>query len=317
MEDKQISKFSGQDSAWVEWSFEARSEIVCRGILSDDQLIKIEAMTEPCDAGNADLKERASRLYHLLARSCKGAANLILRKIPRGNGFEAWRQLHQRYDRIDADSSMSVLACILSFDFGTEIAKLEDRLNQFDVLVYTYSSANPTEEISEAVIKAILLQHLPEPLRSQLSLQVTAQTTLAVTRSKIDDYLRSHREFRQSFVVPDASQSSATETNGDVHALQGKFKGKGFGKGKGFSKGKGKGKGKDMFKPILRDDPWSHDDEDDDAGWYTQCWMCGGWGHKERHCANNFRTSIQGIEGHKSYTENSHAASNVWGRGHA
>ena len=90
MGHRSLSKFSGFDADWADWSYEARAEFVCKGLLTDAELVVIERRADPwpmpADQRN---RERASKLYYLLARSCRGAANLVLRKLQRGNGCEA------------------------------------------------------------------------------------------------------------------------------------------------------------------------------------------------------------------------------------
>lgn len=306
-EEKGLSIFSGQDADWPEWAFEARAEFVCRGLLTDAELDIIEhtqnSLPIPSEVTS---QQRSSKVYHLLAKACKGASNLILRKIPRGNGCEAWRLLNQRYDHYDADSSLDVLGCILEFDFG-QGADLEDRFNQFEVLVRTFNRAN-LDEVSEDVLKTVCLRRLPQPLRGQLELQVDASTSWQLVRTKIYEYLRHHRCFKPCHVIPEP-KSMPMELSQVVPTAAVKFLPSvrsGKGKSKGRGKGKGKSKGKGKYTPWNSDksaETWDQpfeggdqigDDEEDEDDWWDRCWVCSGWGHQAKVCPSRRRNKNAG-----------------------
>jgi len=305
-DDKGLSTFTGRDSDWPEWAFEARAEFVCRGLLTDEELDIIEhsgmAFPVPTDAA---AKEKASRVYHLLAKACKGASNLILRKVARGNGCEAWRLLHLRYDHQDGDSSLDVLGCILDFDFG-DGRDLEDRYNRFEILVQTFNLAN-IDELSEDVLKSVCLRRLPQPLRGQLELQVDSSTSWQAVKQKIQEYLRHHREFKPNYVVPDAAglklapdamglkPMDLSQVVPHSTAMQHSFTAK---KGKGKGKGKNK-KGKQMWSRDLWPQQCQQQqyagggdesgDEEDEEDWNDRCWVCSGWGHRAKECPSRRR----------------------------
>ena len=83
-ESDKLSTFSGRDQDWPDWAFEARSELVWKGVVSDDELIYIESQTSPIRAPRQpEACERSARVYHALARVCKGSARLIMLKVAR------------------------------------------------------------------------------------------------------------------------------------------------------------------------------------------------------------------------------------------
>ena len=164
------------DQDWPDWSFEVHTELLCKHVLSSQKLATIEAATSPIAMPTEkEEAEKCQEIFYLLAKSCRGPASLILRKVEHGNGHEAWRQLHHRFTRVDADSTLSLLNCILSFGFG-DLVSLEDKLNSFDLLMQNYNAAaHDNEQLPENVIKMIYLQRMPEPLKAQLDKSRLAQ----------------------------------------------------------------------------------------------------------------------------------------------
>eukprot|EP00969_Alexandrium_andersonii_P178490 7891892-Alexandrium_andersonii.AAC.1 len=62
---------------------------------------------------DANMRRVARELYYLLTMTCKKRALKEVRKVPQGNGLEAWRRLYQRYGRGDVRSATGLLQQIL------------------------------------------------------------------------------------------------------------------------------------------------------------------------------------------------------------
>ena len=45
----------------------------------------------------ADMQVMTRMVFHVLMQICKNRAHTIIRRVPRRNGFEAFRRLHERY----------------------------------------------------------------------------------------------------------------------------------------------------------------------------------------------------------------------------
>eukprot|EP00969_Alexandrium_andersonii_P137939 6100411-Alexandrium_andersonii.AAC.1 len=66
--------------------------------------------------------------------TCKKRALKEVRKVPQGNGLEAWRRLYQRYGRGDVRSATGLLQQILQVKFSTDIEKFEDEIVSWELL---------------------------------------------------------------------------------------------------------------------------------------------------------------------------------------
>ena len=101
------------------------SQMYCASELTNIEnragVIDVSAMT-----GND--RRNSESLYYLLCLTCKGAAQTFLRRTPPGNGPEAWRQLHIRFEQMDMMSSMSMLQALLIFSFGSSVDQVPDKL---------------------------------------------------------------------------------------------------------------------------------------------------------------------------------------------
>jgi len=185
----------------------------------------------------------------------------------------------------------------MGFEFG-DVAKLEDSMNKFEVLLQAYNNSNEVEVLPDAVVKNLLLERLPEPFRGQLELNVSASTPLDKVQRMVREFLRKHREFQQSFVVPGepvapTAVPTPAKLNGsamDVDFLGRPWKGKG--KGKGKAKGK-KGKGTTpsaavAFPPVWWEQQNSSNWMEVDSPQGPECYQCGGWGHTARYCGNSY-----------------------------
>jgi len=115
----------------------------------------------------------------------------------------------------------------------------------------------------------------------------------------VREFLRKHREFQQSFVVPGepvttTGQPVPAKQNGS--AMEVDFLGrpwKGKGKGKGKAKGK-KGKGTTPPTAAAASPPvwWEQQNSSNwmevDSPQGPECYQCGGWGHTARYCGNSY-----------------------------
>ena len=69
------------------------------------------------------------QLHYLLAQITEGPARLIVRLNERGNGFESWRQLRERFSLPDRARGVSLLSPLLDFKF--QDASFEADLTEF------------------------------------------------------------------------------------------------------------------------------------------------------------------------------------------
>ncbi|CAE8631715.1 unnamed protein product [Polarella glacialis] len=309
--ERKLPAFTGADKDWPEWSYDAKADLIFWGVMSEADFACVEASQEPLAVPrDPEFANQAARLWIMLLRSCKGNAKMLVRRAGRGNGAEAWRLLWRRFSRAGDEDAMHVMSWLMKYDFG-DMSQCLDRLSRLDVLVQSYNASNPIEEIPEALIKTVLKERLPEPLRSHLALVVTSRTGLLELIARVEEYLQQRKPFDDEYVLPNYHQARDAEVKPPqpadsepsvpmdpsmlswIAAMKGKGKGKGKSKMKGShpsSKGSPfAGSSTDAWSQQWSS-PWpSWGDADDDqdgatVDWSVQCWGCGGWGHRERVC---------------------------------
>ena len=129
--------YGGEEDRWPESSFGLRAYVVMAKIIVPEELDRIE--TRDTVIGQSDWPEdtvsRSTTFDYLLCMLCKGGAQTVLRRVPRGHGFEAWRLLSSRYEHRGAINNMTILQTILAFDFGTKVEGLADKISEFEAMV--------------------------------------------------------------------------------------------------------------------------------------------------------------------------------------
>ena len=144
------------------------------------------------------------------------------------NGFEAYRQLCLMYGASHQEGRTGQFVQIMTYNFGSKIEDVEDRLNEFLELVRRYDEANGTDPVPDQVKKGVLISNTPEPLKTHLQLNVAKLGNFNALRVATEDYLRSRRIFK------------ATSRKGKGKGKSGKGK-KGGKEGKESQSGKGYG----------------------------------------------------------------------------
>jgi len=225
-----------------------------------------------------------------------------MQKCEQNNGLEAWRILARRYQHVDGSSNLGRLRMILDFKFEAG-SKYLDSLAAWELLVARFNESNPMEEISEAILKTVLIKGAPEPLKGHLEI-TGMQQDYREMRNAIESFVR------QKYEWGDAETTAPTlQIPMDVSYIAG-LKGKAKGKGKGKQQRRGKGKGAVAWtapQPEVQLQPQpeqhlfsgscflcgqvGHRAYECPQGWTDspasvpgQCWLCGGWGHEAHEC---------------------------------
>ena len=179
-----------------------------------------------------------------------------------------------RFEPRDGTSSLGMLQAILSFQFGGDLAALPERLDQYRVLVRDHEISNEPETVAENMKVAVLIKTCPEPLRTQLRLNLGNVGTFDRLNDYVMDFLRARKVW--SAGTPNPSNSGATPTEVDYIGWskgKGKGKSKGNGKEKGKDKGQGKGKGKNKDKGT-----------EETVKFEGECFHCKKTGHCKSEC---------------------------------
>ena len=303
--------FAGDDAKWQSWAFTMRSYLAALGLVTQAQLDAVEAWGKPIPIGALPIpfRRKSSILFYLLVACLRGSALVVVQKCEASNGFEAWRLLTRRYQRTDGGSSLGRLRAVIDFTFRGGAEYLDD-LASWEVLVQRYNMANPLEEISESVLKMVLIRGSPEPLKSHLEL-TGAGMSFHELRNAVETFVRNRRDWdtretgslaapgRVAEPIPapmDVDQIAAMKGKGKQG--KGKWKGKGRPAGKAGGKTGAQGRGRGLVaspKPYCHccgeeghrtsECMWAEQIQETEDLTGIQCWLCGGWGHRARHCA--------------------------------
>ena len=137
-----------------------------------DHVDAVEANVDreiPLGTLNEVATEDTRKMFYALTMLLRGPLLLLL-KVERGNGFEAWRPLVERYDGANASRLHQMLQSIMRPKaFPQDAGGFEVALNQWEHLVQRWEIL-ASDLLDEAVKRQILLDMAPLGLRVQLTL---------------------------------------------------------------------------------------------------------------------------------------------------
>ena len=182
--------FKGDEGTWMEWSFAVRSYFHLTGWISDSILMNAEIRKEPILLDEIPEQKRTSSdmMYHYHTNLRSRRAQAYVRVVPRGNGLEAWRRLVQPFEHDDIDSSFDLYQAILNYTFSSDLANIEDQLTDLDLLVQTYEERSQ-DLIADHVLRGIIMNGVPEPLRTHLRVCSAQYGTSRTIRIAVREYV--------------------------------------------------------------------------------------------------------------------------------
>ena len=98
-------RFTGNEAEWSDWSFHASAYSDTVNPSMADHLHSVETNSERVISlsSHGDVAvENARKMFHALTMLLQGPHLLLLKKVERGNGYEAWRLLMERYEGANA-----------------------------------------------------------------------------------------------------------------------------------------------------------------------------------------------------------------------
>lgn len=104
------ANFDGDENRWMEWAFQMRAYFVMAGLITAqhlDTLSAMEAVVLPQDIPE-ERRDSVASMYYVLAMHTRGKAQMLIKTVEPGNGYEAWRRLAKRYDRHDDQTVMGL-----------------------------------------------------------------------------------------------------------------------------------------------------------------------------------------------------------------
>ena len=196
--------FTGRDEEWNSFKFKLRNYLTLLDVDYDSLLDSSEASELEIrqDALGETAKKLSVQLYALLAQLCQDRALKLVKKVKDRCGFEVWRLLHTRYEPKVDGRFMGMLSSILNPGFTT-LDRFEDELNDWEEEIEAYESQSG-EEVSDAIRKALVIEHSPEPLQDHLTLNGSVYGSYQAVKDAIVQYMLAKRKWQDKKVYTTA-----------------------------------------------------------------------------------------------------------------
>ena len=299
--------YSGEPDKWEDWSWQLKSYVALYKPAAREVMELAEGAAAPITdqvvlnyqtnhiGQDVQILVFSRQLHYLLAQITEGPARLIVRLNEHGNGFESWRQLHERFSLPDRARGVSLLSQLLDFKFRD--ASFEADLTEFLSLKNRHEKAT-SRALQDDLLVTMMVNKTHGSLQQHLRLNVGDLTTF-------DDVLEIVKNYYQSRHLANWKHTSASNSDPapmDIGALKGKgkygkgkfgkgFRGKGKGKGK-FGKGFHKGKGKGKMKGRGKGKGGIGKGKLKGKGKGTGCFICGSQSHWSAECPQNRQGAI-------------------------
>jgi hypothetical protein len=264
--DSKIGKLPNlkDEHGFVEWALKTTAFVASQNFRAAELLRRSETSSD--EIGEVDLSGEevkwSQQLYFMLIMQCEGNPLRIVHHVPDNNGFEAYRQLHKRYNPKSYGRALARLTVILSFDFGEDPRTFLDKITEWERLISDYEK-DASDVVSDSVRCAVISGKCPKDVRTHLTLTMSDTSDYAAMKRAIESYNISTRSWSSTAMEVDYLYGKGGKHGKD----SGKFKGYGkengkygkdtgkngkFGKDSGKYKGYGKDDGK--FKGYGKDD---------------------------------------------------------------
>ena len=211
-----------------------------------------------------DVKERALRLYAVLASYVRGRPLKLLRATTSDDGFAVWRRLCDELQPRSRPRALALAQALSKFPALKEGGSLLEYVLGFERLVTEYEAV-ATEKYQGDLKISTLLAGLPQEIKRYMYMQVTDATTYPGLRDKILQYERTASTWSADSML----KNIGANINSDFMEVDRVYdKGRKGKKGENGQKGpKGKGQRFDGGKkgPGKR------------QGWYRDGGKGGGW----------------------------------------
>ena len=234
--------------AWGDWSFQFRNFMAIQDAKYRDELQQCEVADGflSFSSFNEATRERALRLYSVLASYLRGRPLKILKSVTTGNGYQVWRQLCDELQPRSRPRALALAQALTRFPPLKEGHSLLDYILSYERLVNDYEEVSP-QQYPEDLKISTLLSGLPSDMRRYLQMQVTDATTYQALRDKVLQFERSSSTWTSEQMLKalgiDKVMGGSENTAMEVDRVEGKGRGGGKkGDGKYFRKGENKGR---------------------------------------------------------------------------
>ena len=225
--------YTGLEGEWEEWIFIVRMYAGINVPIPAQTLLDVESTRGSLINDNLGPTHRvlSEKLFYILATCTRGSANLTIRSAGIGEGYVAWRRLHDRFASPTAGKNFATLQTILKppVEWPKDAVAWEEALIAWELLIGRWEQ-QAIEILSDAIKIQVVVAQAPKEIRTQIMLQ--NHVRYHEVREAITSYLSSSRTWKPSELGPTSSHMDV-----DLNAVYGGCKG-------------GKGKGKDGYCPL-------------------------------------------------------------------
>ena len=121
-------------------------------------------------------RERARKLYSILAGIFKNRPLKVLRAVTAANGLEVWRQLHSLYVPKTKGRSLALLNALMQMPAFTKDRSCHEQVQGMERLAEEYRKASG-HEVSEDILLSTLIRVLPKHLQQHVQLTMSEHST--------------------------------------------------------------------------------------------------------------------------------------------
>ena len=237
-----LRAFSGKDEDWPAWVFVARGYVhlldrAYRGMLEAAENAASQNELSTIDMSDT-AQELSTVLFNLLTQSVDGRGLQILMNVEGQNGFQAWKALCDAYEPPVGGRHMAMLTAIIAPDWkNIKESEILETIESWEVLVRRYEMQSK-ETVSESMRVAVLMKHVPSPVKDAMRAAGTQiGTNYERAKKFIRDYLQTGNIYKSGGALAKDDGGLAPMDVGAVsHAEKGK-KGKSSKGDKGVNKG--------------------------------------------------------------------------------
>ena len=202
--------FNGAEKGWREWKGKLTAYLCASGDANTEETLKWaesksiaitqEALQGLCLDERGQYSEQlyqvwetfGRKLYLILVDTCKDEPYRIVESAGNGQGFEAWRLLHRRYNSRTPGTKRALLQSLFSLKPATTIDAFESLLLTIEEMVRRYDGMAESV-MSEDIRCAILVACCPKDLKDFLDMS-SEEFVYTDLRNKINTYVERKRD---------------------------------------------------------------------------------------------------------------------------
>ena len=293
--EQNFLKWSRKTANYMNSIFKGLSPVLMSAVEEDNVIEWTKFKQHQIEVEDKDLEEMNDQVYHCLVALTDGESFDIVTGVGEGQGLEAWRKLHRRWDPVTAGRSKNLLKAIMNpgkariEDLMGAIERLEDLMRRY---ACRRTADGSLAVLNEDIKMACLESLLPDSLEQHVQLNRARLPTYTLLRSEVMLYAET-KQAAMAGVMPKVSKpvDDGGQRPMDLDSLHHKGGGrdwkdpKGKGKGKGKDpKGKGKGKDSKGKKGGHSQGGYQKTGKGAADKSHIQCHNCGKYGHYARDC---------------------------------